>query len=201
MSVNVNNAFIGTAAADGGVVFSAPVGTALPVDASTELNPAFGDHGAVGDDGLAVTQNRSTTDIRMLGGDVFASPQTEYSEEIVVTLLEDDNDNVLKSAFGDANVVKTDATEQNGTRRTIYHTSDPLPKKSWVFDLVYGEKLKRYVVEIGQVVSIGETRDQHSDVTRKTLTIKTFKPLSQSLKGGNVVEYRDDGSPQVVIEP
>lgn len=195
MAINVSNAFIGTAPADGGVLFRAEVGTTLPTDATTALDPAFGDHGAVGEDGVAVNQTRNSTDIRMLGGDVFASPQTEYTEEMVVTLLEDDNDEVLKSAFGDANVEKTEATTSEGTKRTIYHTSDPLPISSWVADLVSGTKTKRYVVEHGQVVSVGETRDVHTDVTRKTLTIKTFKPTSVELKGGNVVEYRNDGSP------
>ena len=195
MAINVSNAFIGTAPADGGVLFRAEVGTALPTDAKTALDPAFGDHGAVGEDGVAVNQTRNSTDIRMLGGDVFASPQTEYTEEMVVTLLEDDNDEVLKSAFGDANVEKTEATTSEGTKRTIYHTSDPLPVSTWVADLVSGTKTKRYVVEHGQVISVGETRDVHTDVTRKTLTIKTFKPTSVELKGGNVVEYRNDGVP------
>ena len=195
MAVNVNNSFIGTAPADGGVLFRAEVGTPLPTDATTALDAAFGDHGAVGEDGVAVNQTRNSADIRMLGGDVFASPQTEYTEEMVVTLLEDDNDEVLKSAFGNANVEKTEATTTEGTKRVIYHTSDPLPISTWVADLVSGTKNKRYVIEHGRVTSVGETRDVHSDVTRKTLTIKTFKPSSLELNGGNVVEYRNDGIP------
>lgn len=58
---------------------------------------------------------------------------------------------------------------------------------------MYGDKTKRYVIERGQVVSVGDTVDVHSDVTKKTLTIKTYKPADEALKGGNVVEYRNDG--------
>lgn len=193
MAVNVKNAFVGAPKLDGGVFFRAPLGTTLPADAREDLDGAFGDHGAVGEDGLKVTQDRSTQDIKMFGGDDFISVQDSYTETVEVALLEDDNDEVIKTAFGDENYEKTEATNSDGTKRTIYHTSKPLPISSFVLDAAYGDKLKRYVIERGQVTSIGETTDVHSDVTRKTLTIKTYKPADESLKGGNVVEYRDDG--------
>lgn len=195
MAVNVKNAFVGRPPIDGGVFFRAPIGTTLPTDALAVLDPALEDHGAVGENGVAVNQTRSNTDIKMFGGEDFVTVQDNYTEEIVLSLLEDDNDAVIKTAFGDANVEKTEATETGGTKRVIYHTSDPLPISSFVVKTVYGEKTKLYVVERGQVVSVGETRDVHNDVTRKELTIKTYKPVAEELRGGNVVEYRDDGTP------
>lgn len=193
MAVNVKNAYVGRPPIDGGVFFRAPIGTTLPKDALAVLDPAFKDHGAVGENGVAVNQTRSNTDIKMFGGEDFVTVQDTYAEEIVLSLLEDDNDAVIKTSFGDANVEKTEATEHDGTKRVIYHTSDPLPISSFVVKTVYGEKTKLYVVERGQVVSVGETRDVHNDVTRKELTIKTYKPVSGELRGGNVVEYRNDG--------
>src|SRR5699024_8243484 len=124
-----------------------PLGTTLPEDATEELDSAFGDHGATGPDGVSVQQNRSNTDIKMLGGDDFISLQDDYTEQVVITLLEDDNDEVLKTSFGDANVEVTAATSSDGTKRTIYHTSEPLPISSFVIDLGFGTKSKRYVVE------------------------------------------------------
>ena len=193
MAVNVSNAFVGSPRIDGGVLFRAPLGTELPEDAKAALDEAFGDHGAVGEDGLQVSQERSTTDIKMFGGDDFLSVQDSYTEQVIVTVLEDDNDEVIKTAFGDNNYEKEEATQSDGTKRTIYHTSTPLPISSFVVDSAYGEKLKRYVISRGQVVSVGETTDVHNNVTSKQLTIKTYKPVDESLRGGNVVEYRNDG--------
>lgn len=193
MAVNVKNAFIGSPRISGGVLFRAPLGTTLPTDAREELDEKFGDHGAVGEDGLKVTQDRSTQDIKMFGGDTYVSAQDNYDETIEVTVLEDDNDEVIKTSFGEDNYVKTEATTSEGTKRTIYHASTPLPISSFVLDAAYGDKLKRYLVERGQVTSVGETTDVHNNVTSKVLTIKTYKPESEELRGGNVVEFRDDG--------
>ncbi|MDM7488710.1 hypothetical protein QT969_10445 [Rhodococcus sp. CSLK01-03] len=195
MAVNVNNAFVGRPPIDGGVFFRAPQGSTLPTDSTTALNVAFVDHGAVGENGVTVAQTRDNTDIKMYGGETFINVQTNYDEQITITLLEDDNLAVLKTAFGDANVETTAATVSEGLLKTIYHTSDPLPISSFVIDAISGTKTKRYVVENGQVVNVAETQDVHNNVTQRTLTIKTYKPTSVALKGGNVVEYRNDGEP------
>ncbi|MBM4509344.1 hypothetical protein GS982_02185 [Rhodococcus hoagii] len=193
MAVNVLNAFVGTPPIDGGVLFRAPLGTELPEDALAALDAAFLDHGAVGEDGVTVAQTRDNTDIKMYGGETFVNVQTNYDETITITLLEDDNPAALKTAFGDANVEIVSATASHGVQKTIYHTSQPLPVSSFVVDSISGKKSKRYVVERGQVVNLAETKDVHNDVTRRTLTIKTYKPSKAELKGGNVVEYRDNG--------
>ena len=194
MAVNVKNAFVGRPPIDGGVYYRAPYGTPLPTDALSALNVAFKDHGAAGEDGIAVNQTRDNTDIKMMGGETFVNVQTNYDEQFTITLLEDDLVAVLETSFGDANVEVTPANGSHGVQKTIYHTSEPLPICSHVFEAVSGSKTKRYVVELGQVVNIAEIKDLHSDVTRRTLTIKTYKPTSQELNGGNVVEYRDDGA-------
>lgn len=193
MAVNVNNAFVGTPPIDGGVFFRAPTGTELPTDSTTALDPAFQDHGAVGENGVTVAQTRDNTDIKMYGGETFVTTQTNYDEQITITLLEDDNEAVLRSSFGDVNVEITAATTTAGTKKVIYHTSAPLPISSFVIDSISGAKTKRYVVENGQVVNVAEIVDVHNNVTSRTLTVKTYKPNSIELRGGNVVEYRDDG--------
>lgn len=191
--VNVLNAFVGTPPIDGGVFFRAPVGTPLPTDALSPLDTDFEDHGGVGESGITVAQTRDNSDIKMMGGKTFINVQTNYDETITLDLLEDDNEAVLRTAFGDANVEVTAATATDGKQKTIYHTADPLPISSFVVAAISGKKTKRYVVELGQVVSVGEVKDLHTDVTRRTLTVKTYAPTSVALKGGNVVEYRDDG--------
>ena len=193
MAVNVLNAFVGHPPMDYGVFFRAPIGQTPPTDATEALPSAAEDHGAVGENGIAVSQERSSTDIKMFGGDTFIDVQDNYNETVTITLLEDDNDAVLKTAFGDANVEKTDATSTAGTKRTIYHTSDPLPISTFYIRTAYGEKNKLYYIDRGRVASVSEVVDVHTNVTSRQLTIKTFKPSNLDLKGGNVVEFRDDG--------
>lgn len=195
MAVNVKNAFVGTPPVDGGVYFRAPLGTTLPTSATAALDDAFQDHGAVGEDGITVAQNRSSNDIKMFGGGTFIDVQESYDETVKLRLLEDDNDAVIKTVYGDEALEKTEATASDGTKRVIYHTERPLPISSHVIKTVSGGKSKTYVIERGRVSEIAETQDVHSNVTSREITIKTFKPITENLRGGYVVEYRDDGEP------
>lgn len=122
MAVNVLNAFVGAPPIDGGVFYRAPIGQTPPLGATDPVPAEAEDHGAVGENGIAVSQERSSTDIKMFGGDTFVDVQDNYTETVTLTLLEDDNDAVLKTSFGDANVEKTEATAVDGTKRVIYHT-------------------------------------------------------------------------------
>lgn len=196
MAVNVNNAFIGTPPIDGGVFFRAPQGTKLPEKAGDTLDPAFKDHGAVGQDGFSVSPERSSTDIQMFGGDVFATAQESYTENITLTLLEDGNTEVLKTVFGDANVEETEATESEGKKVKVYHTADTLPISSIVVKAVSGAKLKTYVAERAQVTSVSEVTTVHNNVTSYQLTLRAFKGSKPEWNYANVVELRDDGVPK-----
>ena len=189
MAINVNNSFVGTPALDGGVYFRAPLGTPLPKTVLESLDKAFEDHGAVGEDGFSVTPTRNNTDIRMMGGDVFRTIQSEYGVEVVLTLLEDDTEAVVKTTFGDSKTTKK-KLEKGGIERTVYYSSDPLPISSHVLKAVDGDKTTLYIIERGQVVSVGERRVAHSDVTRTEVTIRAYKSTAKELKGANVVELR-----------
>lgn len=195
MAVNVNNAFVGTPPIDGGVYFNAPVGTDLPEEARGELDLAFKDHGAVGPDGFTVTPTRTSTTEKMFGGGDFIDLQTEYTEDITIVLLEDDNDAVIESSFGEENVKVTAATDQDGTQRVIYHTDRQLPIKSHVLKAVSGDKAKTYVIPRGRVTTVEKTPDVHSASTKTTLNIKAFKSPDPEHEGAYVIEYRDDGTP------
>ena len=197
MAINVNNAFVGAPPIDGGVYFNAPLGTKLPKKANEPLDPAFKDHGAVGEDGISVTPTRESTTEKMFGGGDFIDIQTGYGEEVKLTLLEDDNPNVIYTVYGDANVVTTAATAQDGTQRTIYHTKTPLPIKSHVVKAVYGDKSKTYVVEKGRVTTVEKSADVHSGSTKYTVTIKVF----EGANGVYVTELRDDGKPTAPTAP
>ena len=196
MAVNINNAFVGTPPIDGGVYFNAPVGTTLPASAEAELDAAFIDHGAIGPDGFNVQPTRSSDTEKMFGGGDWVDLQTDYTEEVTLTFLEDDNEGVVASIFGEDNVVVTAGAE--GTQKTIYHTKQRLPIKSHVLKAVDGDKLKTYVIPRGRITTAEKTADVHTASTKYNVTIKTFPYMLTDGNGERevyVVEYRDDGRP------
>lgn len=196
MAVNINNAFVGTPPIDGGVYFNAPTGTALPTSADAELDAAFIDHGAIGPDGFNVQPTRNSDTEKMFGGGDWVDLQTDYTEEVTLTFLEDDNEGVVNSIFGEDNVVVT-AGDQ-GTQKTIYHTKQRLPIKSHVLKAVDGDKLKTYVIPRGRITTAEKTADVHTASTKYNVTIKTFPYQLEDANGKRevyVVEYRDDGRP------
>lgn len=196
MAVNINNAFVGTPPIDGGVYFNAPVGTTLPASAEAELDAAFIDHGAIGPDGFNVQPTRNSDTEKMFGGGDWVDLQTDYTEEVTLTFLEDDNEGVVASIFGEDNVVVTAGAE--GTQKTIYHTKQRLPIKSHVLKAVDGDKLKTYVIPRGRITTAEKTADVHTASTKYNVTIKTFPYMLTDGNGERevyVVEYRDDGRP------
>ena len=196
MAVNINNAFVGAPPIDGGVYFNAPVGTNLPASAEEALDKAFIDHGAIGPDGFNVQPTRNSDTEKMFGGGDWVDLQTEFTEEVTLTLLEDDNEGVIASIFGEDNVVIKPG--EQGTTKTIYHTKKRLPIKSHVLKAVDGDKLKTYVIPRGRIVTAEKTADVHTASTKYNVTIKAF-PYTLNDDNGErevyVVEYRDDGRP------
>lgn len=201
MAINVNNAFVGTPPIDGGVYFNAPLGTELPETARETLHADLlaNDHGAVGPDGFTVVPTRTSTTEKMFGGGDFIDLQTEYTEDVSITFLEDDNDALIVSSFGADNYTKADATDQHGNQRTIYHTDQQLPLQSHVLKAVSGDKYKTYKIPVGRITTVEKTADVHSASTKTTLNIKAFKSPHAEDKGAYVIEMRDDGAVEAPI--
>lgn len=196
MAVNINNAFVGTPPIDGGVYFNAPIGTPLPTSADAELDKAFIDHGAIGPDGFNVQPTRTTDNEKMFGGGDWVDLQTDFTEEVTLTFLEDDNPGVIASIFGEDNVVIKPS--EQGTEKTIYHTPKRLPIKSHVLKAVDGDKQKTYVIPRGRITTAEKTADVHTASTKYNVTVKAFPYELEDENGKRqvyVVEYRDDGVP------
>lgn len=143
----------------GGAIYSAPLGTALPTDATTTLNAAFKSLGYISDDGMTNTNSPSSDTTKAWGGQVVLSTQKEKKDTFQSTLIEVLNVDVLKEVYGDDNVT---GTVETGI--TIKANANELEEHSIVVDMVLkGGILKRIVLPSAKVSEIGDISYGDSD--------------------------------------
>lgn len=135
----------------GGAVSFAPIGTTLPTDATTALDPAFANLGYISEDGMTQEITRDSEAIKAWGGDTVMTTQTDFEETFTFTLIEALSVDVRKAVYGAGNVTGTLAA---GIVTTVNSTE--LPASVWAIDMVYNGAISRIVIPNGKVSEIGE---------------------------------------------
>lgn len=154
----------------GGAIYSAPLGTALPTDATTALNAAFKSLGYISEDGLKNENSPESEQIKAWGGDTVAVVQTGKPDTFSYTLIEATNVNVLKEVYGSNNV-----TGDIDTGITIKANATELEEHCLVVDMVLkGGVLKRIVIPNGKVSEIGEISYADADAIGYETTIQAM---------------------------
>ena len=153
--------------ATGGVA-AGPVDSTLPTDATTALGAGITPLGLVGDEGVSLTRERSTDDIRAWGGQIVRTVQTEFSETATLQFLESDKAEVLREVYGEDNVTVT------GGNIAIKHNEQELPARVFVFDMKDGEKRRRLVLPNAQITATEDITYVHSDIIRYGVTITAY---------------------------
>lgn len=151
----------------GGAVFVAPLGTTLPTDATTALDPAFKNLGYCSDDGMTNSMSIESEEIKAWGGDTVLRAQTSFDDTFTLTLIETLNDDVLKTVFGGDNVSGTLSTglavAVNGAERSNY---------SWVVETILTDgALRRFVVPAAKITEIAEITYKDNEAVGYGLTI------------------------------
>ena len=150
----------------GGYIFSAPVGTTLPTDVKTKLDPAFKCLGFISEDGYVETVDEDSDDITDMNGDVMDSTNSNRVESAKLTLAEIKAD-TLKRQYGEGNV-----TDENGLI-TVKHNSDSHPSFSYVLDLVLKNNRRwRKVVPLGKSSELDDLTIASSELCQRALTMK-----------------------------
>lgn len=173
-----------------GAVCHAPIGTALPTDETTPLDPAFIDLGYVHADGLERAITRAFEDLKAWGGDTVKRPQTEVGVSFTFTLIESSNGDVANAIFGAENVTITPASASAGTKIAVAFTGEPLGEGAWNFDLKDGDNLRR--ITVPRAINTTEDFTQtFSDVELigYPVTLTAFKDEV----GSYFYEYSDNG--------
>nr|DAX27474.1 MAG TPA: tail protein [Caudoviricetes sp.] len=150
-----------------GAIFRAPIGTALPADAISELDPAFKELGFIGEDGLTNDNSADSDSVKAWGGATVLTIQKEKKDEFKLQLLEVLNTDVLSTVYGSGNVK---GTLKDGI--TISANAKELESGAYVFDMILkGNIAKRIVVPEGKISEIGEVTYQDGDAVQYEITL------------------------------
>lgn len=172
----------------GGVLY-APLGTTLPTDATSPLDPAFVTLGRVSSDGVDKTEDRKTTDFYDWGGNLIAVLQDSFSLQVKFKLLQLMNADVQSAAHGSSNVTVVAPTTNTGTTIKSNINAKLLNTGVWVIDAYYEKMSMRFVVPYGRPVSVGPVKWVHKELAMYELTLRPF-PDDQN---NHAYEYWNDG--------
>lgn len=150
----------------GGYIFSAPVGTKLPTDIVTELDPAFKVMGFISEDGYVEKVESDSKDVVDMNGDLMDSPSSSRVESAQFTLAEIKAE-TLKRQYGKDNV-----TDEGGLI-TVKHNADANSTFSYVLELVLKNGRRwRKVIPRGQSSELDDLTVASAELCQRALTMK-----------------------------
>lgn len=153
----------------GGYIYWAPKATALPTDATTALATGYKCLGYISDDGVTITTNSSSTDIKDWNGDTILATQTEYSAEASFKLVEFLNEDALKAALGTGNVTTANS------KTTVDFGSGDVDAAIFVFEVVFtGGKVGRWIFPNSTISELGDIVLKVDEPVGLDLTIKAL---------------------------
>lgn len=161
---------------EGGAVFFAPAGTALPTDASSELPAAYVCLGFVTEDGVTESVEEEGDDIVAWGPEDVMHSQTGYAKTLTMSLLETSKPAVLQFVYGQDNVtVNTDGSIK------WKDTGEILPRGVFVVDTLHNNgsdtpRIHRKIYGDAQFVDrSGDHVYNNSDPLSFPVVVKAYK--------------------------
>jgi hypothetical protein len=180
-SANVTFSKPGTSANKSGYIWVAPLGTKVPTDATADLTADFVGLGYLSEDGL--TEPASFTagdDIVAAGGDTVATGDPTFSKTWTGTCIEALNIDLLKVAYGRANVDSTAATTGKDGYITIKEQASEVEHHVIVIDeMLKGGRRRRNVMADATFLITGDISHVHTALVNFEFTINAYPTATQ----------------------
>lgn len=170
-----------------GAIYRAAAGSTVPTDAVTPLAETFAELGYVSEDGVTNSNTAEKTDIYSWGGTPVMKTTDRKPDDWTYTLLEALNPEVLKTVYGDSNVVVSD----DGKSISVMATADDTGEVVYVIDMALSNNsLKRIVIPKGVLGSVAEIVYRDNQPIGYKITISALYDAS----GRSHYEYIQRGS-------
>lgn len=180
-SANVTFSKPGTSANKSGYIWVAPLGTALPNDATTELGELFVGLGYLSEDGLTEPASLSAgDDIVAAGGDTVAQADPTFSKTWTGTCIEALNEDLLKVAYGKSNVTVTPSASAKEGSIIIKEQASELEHHVIVIDeILKGGRKRRNVMADATFLITGDISHVHTALVNFEFTINAYPTATQ----------------------
>lgn len=189
MALENNDVFVGLPdQKTTGAIMCAPIGSTLPTKATDTINEAFKGSGYVSEEGLTLTTEFSTSEIKEWGGSIVRKILEQFDGTISWKEIALNYESACH-AFGAENVTETKATGTDGTQLKISIGAHMPEAKSWVFKMKDGKKRMLVVVPNGQVTGMDGIEFTGTTVVGFPLTLSCYDDGT----GNSIYIYTDDG--------
>lgn len=179
-SANVTFSKPGTSANKSGYIWVAPLGTAIPTDATAELDKAFVGLGYLSEDGLTEPASfEPGDDIVAAGGDTVAQADPTFSKTWTGTCIEALNEDLLKVAYGSANVTITPAATTDGSIVIKEQAGDIEHHVIVIDEMLKGGRKRRNVMADATFLITGDISHVHTALVNFEFTITAYPTASQ----------------------
>ena len=150
MGANTNARVAAAGPKQGGGVYWAPLGTALPTDATTALAVAYKCLGPMSEDGVRPSRDTSVEKVKEWDGSTLASLLSDESRTFEFDILGVYDADALAFMYGSTNITTVAATALAGTKLSIVDKGGQLAKGVMVLELKYGNVKMRKVIPTGE---------------------------------------------------
>lgn len=171
-----------------GAVNYAPTNTTLPTDASSALGQGFTKCGYVSEDGLVISTDYGTKEIKDWSKSTVRTLLDEFTGEVTFSFIQTDYES-LCAIFGSENVVKTDATSSHGTQITVKIGAHIAGAKAYVFNMKDGNAKVRVVLPNATPTLNGDLTFNAGDAINWSVKLT----CGADVNGESIYIYTDDG--------
>ena len=171
-----------------GAVNYAPTTTTLPTDASSALGQGFTKCGYVSEDGLVISTDYGTKEIKDWSKSTVRTLLDEFTGEVTFSFIQTDYES-LCAIFGSENVVKVDATSTHGTQITVKIGAHIAGAKAYVFNMKDGNAKVRVVLPNATPTLNGDLTFNAGDAINWSVKLT----CGADVNGESIYIYTDDG--------